>query len=193
MIKATSNNLIGQLCDSHLSFADQSLFKAKDPKCIKLCKLFNQEIDASKTAKFINSSILQNEKLIQRKRPDFLSNGIANKNKIYESPGILGKLYRKIGKKKIYDKFRNNFFEKVIRRNYIIDNDLITENCFHHLADAFFIYNDYKIKLCNLMKKYNFCTESELFLSLGLIYALQNMLSEEATLLCLIPRQEQPT
>ena len=100
MIKATSKNLIGQICDTHLSFADESLYKAKDPKCIKLCKLFNQEIDASKTGNFIDSSILQNEGLIKKKRPDFLSNGIVNKKRIYESPGILGKLYRKIDKKK---------------------------------------------------------------------------------------------
>jgi len=166
MIKATSNNLIGQICDTHLSFADESLFKAKDTKCIKLCKLFNQEIDASKTGNFIDSSILKKEKLIKKKRPDFLSNGITNKNRIYQSPGILGKLYRKIDKKKLYDNFRNNFFEKAIRRNYIIDNDLITKNCFQYLANAYFIYHDYKINLCNLMKKYNFCTESELFLSL---------------------------
>jgi len=99
-------------------------------------------------------------------RPDFLSNDMENKNKIYESPGILGKLYRKIDKNKLYDNFRKNFFEKAIRRNYKINNDLITENCFKYLADAYNIYNDYKIKLCNLMKKYNFCTESELFLSL---------------------------
>ena len=166
MIKVTSNNLIGQICDTHLSFADESLFKAKDPKCIKLCKLFNQEIDASKTGNFIDSSILKKEKLIKKKRPDFLSNGITNKNRIYQSPGILGKLYRKIDKKKLYDNFRNNFFEKAIRRNYIIDNDLITKNCFQYLADAYFIYHEYKINLCNLMKKFNFCTESELFLSL---------------------------
>ena len=166
MIKSTSNNLIGQICDNHLSFADESKLKAKDPKCIKLCKLFNQEIDASKTGNFINPSILKREQLIKKKRPDFLSNGIANKNRIYQSPGILGKLYRKIDKKKLYDNFRNNFFEKAIRRNYIIDNDFITKNCFQYLANAYIIYQDYKINLCNLMKKYNFCTESELFLSL---------------------------
>ena len=166
MIKSTSNNLIGQICDNHLSFADESKLKAKDPKCIKLCKLFNQEIDASKTGNFINPSILKREQLIKKKRPDFLSNGIANKKRIYQSPGILGKLYRKIDKKKLYDNFRNNFFEKAIRRNYIIDNDFITKNCFQYLANAYLVYQDYKINLCNLMKKYNFYTESELFLSL---------------------------
>ena len=166
MIKVTSNNFIGEICDNHLSFADESLLKAKDPRCIKLCKLFNQEIDASKTGNFIDFSILKKEKLIKKKRPDFLSNGMANKNKIYKSPGILGKLYRKIDKKELYNQFRNNFFEKAIRRNYIISDDLITKNCFKYLADAYFIYNDYKINLCNLMKKYNFCTESELFLGI---------------------------
>jgi len=166
MVKATSNNLIGQLCDTHLSFADESSLKAKDLKCIELCKLFNQEIDASKTGNFINTSIFKEKKLIKKKRPDFLSNGITNKYRIYKSRGILGKLYRKIDKKRLYDKFRNNFFEKAIRRNYIIDKDFITKNCFKYLADAYFIYNDYKIRLCNLMKKYNFCTESELFFSL---------------------------
>jgi len=132
----------------------------------QICKLFNQEIDASKTGNFIDFSILKKEKLIKKKRPDFLSNGMANKNKIYKSPGILGKLYRKIDKKELYNQFRNNFFEKAIRRNYIISDDLITKNCFKYLADAYCIYNDYKINLCNLMKKYNFCTESELFLGI---------------------------
>ena len=38
MIKTTLNNVIGQIYDNHLSFEDESLFKAKVPKCIKLCK-----------------------------------------------------------------------------------------------------------------------------------------------------------
>ena len=166
MIKATSNNVIGQICYNHLSIADESLYKAKDLDCIKLCKYFNQEIDASKTGNFIDLSNLKNENLIKKKKPDFLSQGMANKNKIYESPGILGKLYRKIDQKKLYNYFRNNFFEKAIKRDYKINNDLITKNCFKYLADAYSIYNNYKIKLCNLMKKYNFCTESELFLNI---------------------------
>jgi len=166
MIKTTSNNVVGQICDNHLSFADESKQKAKDPNCIKLCKYFNQEIDASKTGNFIDLLNLQKEKLIKKKRPDFLSNGMNNKNKIYESPGILGKLYRKIDQKELYDIFRNNFFENAIKRNYMINMHLITENCFRYLADAYSIYNDYKINLCNLMRKYNFCTESELFLNL---------------------------
>ena len=166
MIKTTSNNLVGQICDNHLAFADESKLKAKDPKCIKLSKYFNQEIDSSKTGNFVDLSILKIEELIKKKRPDFLSNGMANKNKIYKSPGILGILYRKIDKKAIYDEFRMNFFQKAIKRNYTINNDLITKNCFKYLADAYLIYNEYKIKLCNLMKRYNFCTEGELFLSL---------------------------
>ena len=165
MIKITSNNLVSKICDNHLSFADESILKAKDPNCIKLCKYFNQEIDASKTGNFIDLSHLKKEKLIKKKRPDFLSNGLTNKNKIYESPGILGKLYRKIDKNELFGNFRNNFFEKVIKRNYKINKNLITKNCFGYLTDAYLIYNDYKINLCNLMKKYNFCTESELFLS----------------------------
>ena len=166
MIKATSNDLVGLICDNHMSFADKSFFKAKDPFCIQLSKFFNQEIDAPKNGNFIDIETLKEEGLLMKKRPDFLSNGMCCKKKTYESPGILGKLYRKIDKKKIYNNFRINFFEKAIRRNYSINNNLITKNCFKYLCNAYSIYDNYKKKICNLMRKYNFCTESELFLNL---------------------------
>ena len=166
MIKTTSNSIVGTLCDNHMAFADKTKLKAKDPKCIKLCKYFNQEIDSSKTGDFIKFSSLKENNLILEKRPDFLSNGMMKKNKIYESPGILGKLYRKINKDKIFNKFKKNFFKKAIRREYEINLNYITKNCFQYLADSFKIYNDYKIRLCDIMKKYNFCTEAELFFNL---------------------------
>ena len=59
-----------------------------------------------------------------------------------------------------------NFFDKAIRRNYQINFKYITENCFKHLFNAYIIYDDYKKMICNLMKKYNFCAESELFLKI---------------------------
>ena len=166
IIKAAQNDLVGILCDSHMALADNSELKAKDPKCIKLCKYFNQEIDATKTGNFINIMALKEENLIFKKRPDFLSNGIFNKKNLYNSPGILGKLYRKIDRKQLFEKFRQNFFDKAIRRNYDINLNYITKNCFKYLSDAYLIYNDYRIMICNLMKRYNFCTESELFLNM---------------------------
>ena len=166
LINTTTNNLVGIICNNHMAFADESKFKAKDKKCIKLCKYFNQEIDACKIGNFINISTLKDEGLIKKGKPDFLSDGIGNRNKIYKSPGILGKIYRKIDRNQIYNNFRNNFFEKAIRRNYKINFDLITKNCFRYLADAYNIYEYYKISLCDLMKKYNFCTEGELFLNI---------------------------
>lgn len=166
IIKATENNLVGLICDNHMAFADKEKLKAKDPKCIKLCKYFNLDIDATKTGNFIGMSELKKNNLITYKRPDFLSNGIMNKKKIYTSPGILGKLYRNIDRKMLFEKFRINFFDMAIRRKYEININFITPNCFIYLSDTYLIYEDYKKRLCNLMKKYNFCTESELFLNL---------------------------
>ena len=166
MILTTSNDLVGLICDNHMALADNSPSKAFDQSCIQLSKYFNQEIDAPKNGNFIEISTLKEKELLMKKRPDFLSNGMCNKNKTYESPGILGKLYRKIDKKEIYNNFRMNFFEKAIRRNYDINYNFITKNCFKHLYNAYIIYDEYKRMICNLMKKYNFCTESELFLNL---------------------------
>ena len=159
-IEASKNNLVGKICDNHMAFADKSPLKAKDDKCVQLCKYFNQEVDANKTGNFIEISTLKENHLIMKERPDFLSNGVFNENTVYKSPGILGKLYRMIDKKEIYDIFRINFFDKVIRRNYEINLNYITKDCFQYLSNAYIIYNNYKIMLCNLMKKYNFCTES---------------------------------
>ncbi len=166
IIQATENDTIGIICDNHMALADKEKLKAFDPKCIKLCKYFNREIDACKTGDFIGLSILKDENLIVMKRPDFLSNGALGKNKMYESHGILGKLYRKIDRKSLFDIFKLNFFNKAIQGNYKINEKYITRNCFIYLEDAYKIYNEYRIKIYNLMKKYNFCTESELFLSL---------------------------
>ena len=166
IIQTTENDTIGIICDNHMAMADKEILKAKDPKCIQLCKYFNREIDACKTGDFIGLSTLKEENLIVTKRPDFLSNGIMGKNKIYKSPGILGKLYRKIDRKELFDIFKLNFFNKAIQGNYRINEKYITRNCFIYLEDAYKIYNEYRISFYNLMKKYNFCTESELFLNL---------------------------
>ena len=167
MIRITKNNIVGIICDNHLAFADNNIkLKAKDPKCIELCKLFNQEIDASKTGNFIEFSLLKSKNLLLNNKPDFLVNGNINRKVIYESPGILGKLYRAINKDYYFEQFRINFFKKAIRRDYEINLNYITKNCFQYLKDAYSIYNNYKINLCNLMKRYNFCTESELFFNI---------------------------
>ena len=166
IITSVQNDLVGLICDNHMALADNFPLKAKDPKCIKLCKYFNQEIDAPKNGNFIKMTTLQEEHLIMKKRPDFLSNGILNKNTIYNSPGILGKLYRQIDRKIFFEKFRQNFFDKAIRRNYEINIKYITNDCFKYLSDAYLIYEKYQIMICKLMKRYNFCTEGELFLNM---------------------------
>ena len=167
MIRATKNNIIGILCDNHLAFADNNIkLKAKDPKCIELCKLFNQEIDASKTGNFIDISLLKSKNLLSQNKPDFLVTRNINRKEIYKSPGILGKLYRAIDRDYYFEQFRMNFFKKAIRRDYEINLNYITKNCFQYLKDAYLIYDKYKINLCNLMKRYNFCTESELFFNI---------------------------
>ena len=165
IIEASKNNLVGIICDNHMAFADKSPLKAKDPKCIQLCKYFNQEIDANKTGNYIKISTLKQNELLINERPDFLSNGVCDENKVYKSPGILGKLYTMIDEKKLYNEFSDNFFDKVIRGNYEINLNYITKDCFKHLPNAYIIYKNYKTKLINLMKKYNFCTESELFIN----------------------------
>ena len=49
---------------------------------------------------------------------------------------------------------------------FTVNEKYITRSCFIYLEDAYKIYKEYRIKFYNLMKKYNFCTESELFLNL---------------------------
>ena len=175
MIKATSNDLVGLICDNHMAFADKSFFKAKDPICIQLSKYFNQAIDAPKNGNFIEKSTLIKEELLIKDKPDFLSNGIFCKNKTYESPGILGKLYRKIDENEIYNNFRNNFFEKAIRRNYDINYNLITKNCFKYLYKAYSIYDKYKKMICNLMRKYNFLQKVNYFLILEYLRKIEDI------------------
>ena len=169
MITSVQNDLVGLICDNHMALADNSDLKAKDPRCIKLCKYFNQEIDAPKNGNFIPLSTLQEENLISRKRPDFLSNGILNKNTFYNSNGILGKLYRQIDRRLLFEKIQQNFFEKAIRKNYEINLKYITKDCFKFLPDAYLIYEKYKDMICKLMYRYNFCTEGELFLNMRII------------------------
>ena len=166
MIKAIEKSKTGIICNNHIALADMSPLKAKDPRCIQLSKYFNQEIDANKTGKFIDIFTLKEQDLIMPRKPDFLNKGKMKKNRCYESPGILGKLYRQINKNnELFDNFKLNFFKKAIKRDYEININFITKNCFSYLSEAYIIYNDYKIRLCNLMKKYNFCTEGELFLN----------------------------
>jgi RNA-dependent RNA polymerase len=158
-IKATKNFTIPKISSLHIAIADNDIEKyAFNEQCIKLSKLFNIAIDSEKTGVFIELNELNEFNL--KKFPDFLN---FNKENQYESPGILGIIYRMLDfekYKKLYEEIINNIS---VECNYEIDLNLITNNSINYVKKCYEIYKDYSKDIRIIIEKFEFKNECELF------------------------------
>ena len=162
-IKIMKNDLVPKISYLHLLWADSDIEKsAFNEKCIKLSELFMVAIDSQKSGIFISEETFDKYKLNTTSYPDFLE---IDKMYNYESPGILGQIYRLCDFNLFLNKFCLCEFFTSYRNIYDIDIELVTYDSIYYAYDAFKIYLDYSQEIISLMKKYDVCTEVELFLS----------------------------
>ena len=156
------NDTIALISNSHAAFADADLGAgAFSEKCMKLSELFLTSIDAPKTGNFIKLKEFQEKGLILKQYPDFLD---SNSYSSYESPGILGQLYRLINIESYLDKFEYNNYVFNYLEDYIINEEFISDNCHFYVLRAYDIYCKYQNEIKNLMNLSQVLHESEFFL-----------------------------
>lgn len=156
------NDTIALISNSHAAFADADLAKgAFNEKCLKLSELFLISIDAPKNGNFVRMKEFYENSLILKQYPDFLDN---HSFPAYESPGILGQLYRLINIEEYLQKFEYNEFIYNYLEDYIIKEEFISNNCHFYVTSAYHIYNKYQNEIKNLMNLSQVLTETEFFL-----------------------------
>ncbi len=156
------NDTVALISNSHAAFADADLVKgAFNEKCLKLSELFLVSIDAPKNGNFVRMKEFYENGLILKQYPDFLDN---HSFPSYESPGILGQLYRLINIGDHLEKFEYNEYLFNYLEDYIINEDFISKNCHNYVVPAYHIYNKYQNEIKNLMNLSQVLTETEFFL-----------------------------
>lgn len=151
---------IALISNLHSAYADSDVENyAFNEKCLKLAEFFNIAIDAPKTGNFVRSEDLKPFTI--KSYPDYLEMPSYSN---YRSPGILGELYRHIDLTKyIYD-FEYNEYEYNYMENYILINNLISENAQEYVLKAYDIYNKFKNEIYELMRMHKVLSENELLL-----------------------------
>ena len=162
-IKIMKNDLVPKISYLHSLYADSDVEKGVfNEKCLKLSELFMIAIDSQKSGIFISEETLEKNKLVVNKFPDFLE---IDKNSCYESPGILGQIYRLCDFDIFFKKFCLSEFFTSYKNIFEIDINLVTYNSIYYALDALKIYLDYCKEIFSLMKKYDVSSEVELFLN----------------------------
>ena len=168
-IKSTKCFIIPKISSLHISIADNDVEKyAFNEKCIKLSKLFSIAIDSEKTGIFISQNELNEFNL--KKFPDFLN---LNSINFYQSPGILGIIFRMCDFEKYKQIYENNINDISFECNYEIDLNLISDNCINYVKKCYEIYKDFCKDINNIILKFEFKNECELFTNEN-IYLVKN-------------------
>jgi RNA-dependent RNA polymerase len=161
-IEFMKNDTIALISNTHSSIADNDLaYGAFNEKCLKLAELFSIAIDAPKHGNFVRMEDFQKNDLLIKTFPDFLEVG----SFCYESPGVLGQLYRLINENEFIQQFEMNEYTYNYLEDYLIDTRFISAGCHKYVNEAYQIYVNYSNEVKNCMKNYRYMTETEFFIS----------------------------
>lgn len=161
-VEYMKNDTIAMIANYHIALADKDLDKgAFNRNCIRLANLFNIAIDAPKHGNFISQ-----EEVYQGKRPmefpDFLEiQGFPS----YNSPGIIGELYRLIDHNSYITEYKFYEYKLYYLEDYLVSPFFLSDNYYRHLKDAYRIYLQYNSEMNSLMETFKISSEAELFLS----------------------------
>lgn len=146
------NDSLGIIANTHTAFADQSVNKAMSDKCVQLAKLFSIAVDFPKTG--VPAVIPTN--LHAKRYPDFMEKPA---DVSYESPNVIGKLYREV--KFITDRpHPRKYFSIDALEAY--DRDMEVDGFENYIEDAFYFKDIYDRKLRDLMAYYKIKREAEI-------------------------------
>lgn len=148
------NDNLGIIAHAHVAFADKEPRKAMSKPCTELAKLHSIAVDFAKTG--IPAEIPPHLRV--KEYPDFMEKA---DNITYESPNVIGKLFREI-KHKAPERIslNNPFTLEVARQSY--DPDMEVYGFEDYLIDAFDYKTQYDNKLGNMMDYFGIKTEAEI-------------------------------
>ncbi len=162
-IEYMKNDMIALISNAHLAFSDADLENiAYNKKSIKLAEMFCIAIDAPKHGNFIKLEDFRINGLELNEYPDFLENPAYKK---YESPGVIGEIYRLINQDEYIEKFDKNEYYFNYLEEYLIELNFVSDKAVKYTTKAYDIYQQYVKDVKELMISAKSLTETELFLS----------------------------
>ncbi|XP_042500578.1 probable RNA-dependent RNA polymerase 1 [Macadamia integrifolia] len=147
------NESLGIIANAHTVFADREPSMARSDNCIELAKLFSIAVDFPKTG--VPAEIPDHLRV--KEYPDFMEK---LDKPTYESPRVIGKLFREIKDKAASHTSFKKFTWEVARRSY--DPEMEVEGFEDYIDDACYYKGEYDSKLGNLMDYYGINTEAEI-------------------------------
>ncbi|XP_042480250.1 probable RNA-dependent RNA polymerase 1 [Macadamia integrifolia] len=146
------NESLGKIANAHKVFADKEPNKAENKKCIELARLHSIAVDFPKTG--VPAEIPAHLRI--KEYPDFMEK---LDKPTYESPGVIGKLFRDIKDTSAHTSFVR-FTREVAMSSY--DPDMEVDGFKDYIHDAYHYKGEYDSKLGNLMDYYGIKTEAEI-------------------------------
>ena len=153
-----SVSMIHDLCISH---ADNDISKYSfNEKSMTLAEMFAIQIDSEKSGKFITKTELKNKGLLLNEYPDFLERHCYA---VYESQGILGKLYRMVTNTYI-NEYKTIYNIISYEKQYELDIDFISAKCCEYISIVLPVCIEYCNEILVLMDRFKSQSEVELFI-----------------------------
>ncbi|KAI4357519.1 hypothetical protein L6164_001462 [Bauhinia variegata] len=147
------NDSLGIISNAHTAFADKLSLNAMAEPCLELAKLFSIAVDFPKTG--VPAVIPRH--LYVKEYPDFMEKP---DKPTYESPKVIGKLFREVKDIAPHSCSRESFTLEVAHRSY--DRDMEVDGFMDYVDDAYYHKSNYDYKLGNLMDYYGITTEAEI-------------------------------
>ena len=163
------NDTLGRICNLHLALSDMmGTDGPKDEDCLKLAHLQSIAVDFAKHGEPVSKGETWEIEEQIKAWPDFFEK---SNQRMYESQGILGQLYREISNREAMEKLIQFDYEMAILCLYELDLRIVNQTknmtlmC-SYLQEAYLeIVKPMNEELKKLMLKMNFGCEAEIFAS----------------------------
>ncbi|KAJ4974442.1 hypothetical protein NE237_007616 [Protea cynaroides] len=146
------NESLGIIANAHKMFVDKLPNKAESDICMELARLHSIAVDFPKTG--VPAEIPPHVRI--KEYPDFMEK---LDKASYESPGVIGKLFREIKDSTSHTSL-TRFTKEVARGSY--DPDMKVDGFENYIEDAYYYKGEYDSKLRHIMDHYGIKTEAEI-------------------------------
>ncbi|CAF1163510.1 unnamed protein product [Rotaria sordida] len=164
---------LGMIANSHLAFADQSLFQAKAKACLQLARMHSTAVDFAKNG--VSAQRLTSE-LRPSKYPHFMEN---RQKPSYHSQTILGQLYDEV--KRFEIDLNENKGQNIVNTSSFPYYALVVDGSNAFMTAASTTKNEYDLELKRIMRQYGIQSEAELVSGYVLKFTTKQYLKQANT------------
>jgi hypothetical protein len=166
-INYIKNDYLGEVANLHSKIADSDRSAISSEECLELAEMHSKAVDYQKHGELLNVYKFEKIKNKNFYFVDFMSYNKKNirKDKIRESPGVLGQMFRDLQMKLNQEELIELEYKLKIQRDYCLPDYLFEDTEF--LMHLEFVYANivkpYNEEIQNLMYEKSLWTESDIF------------------------------